>query len=337
MWGLDGFLQQKTHSQETSLAVGEASLPKEISLTTIEAREAFLPAGLTGGCCPYVDGEAEVIAWHAAAEACDSERLHLVWTVYESHVWYLAVPSADLSSHPDSWCPLVAFLPGMPQASEGAGTYIYGDVETSALMALSSNSLTIHRGTPAVLKAKAEKVSRELGGVPLVELTEERLLQLRPVAWKSLSLIEDTSRRWLTRMAIFCGLGVATVALGISLLAGSALLFSQRELAETKENTRKLSQELLLNAHNAAINPLRNQVADFVDLNQSLVNLGSWLKRYEIKAGKLRWVAMVPLSVTADRIRAIGGYVLEITPEGAIVGNQGEVEAREKERQGSKS
>ena len=38
--------------------------------------------------------------------------MHYCYTVEDNRCWYLAAPSSSLASHPNSWCPLAAALPG---------------------------------------------------------------------------------------------------------------------------------------------------------------------------------------------------------------------------------
>src|ERR1700679_513742 len=50
----------------------------------------YFPPDLIGGTCPRIAGEEEEIVWNAAAEACDTERVHVVWQSFENRIWYLA-------------------------------------------------------------------------------------------------------------------------------------------------------------------------------------------------------------------------------------------------------
>src|SRR6202012_5949472 len=62
----------------------------------------YFPPDLIGGTCPRIAGEEEEIVWNAAAEACDTERVHVIWRSVGNRIWYLAVRSSDLASHPNT-------------------------------------------------------------------------------------------------------------------------------------------------------------------------------------------------------------------------------------------
>ena len=74
-----------------------SSIVKVLSGSTGIIEEAYFPPNVIGGTCPRVAGEEELVVWNAAAEACDSERVHIVWQTAENKLWYLAVHSGDLA------------------------------------------------------------------------------------------------------------------------------------------------------------------------------------------------------------------------------------------------
>ena len=161
----------------------------------------YFPSELIGGCCPRVVGKEEEIVWNAAAEACDSERVHVVWHAIDNRIWYVAVRSAELASHPDTWCPFSSLLPGMKDAQAAPVCYTYYSDEAATMMTVTPDGLQIHRGMSSVVRAKAERSARELGDAPVIELVPERILKLSPAPWYSISLFEDRARRILATVA----------------------------------------------------------------------------------------------------------------------------------------
>ena len=113
----------------------------------------YFPVELIGGCCPRVIGEEAEIVWNAAAEASDSERVHVVWQSMGDKIWFLAVRSAELASHPNTWCPFAALLPGMKDAAPLPACYTYYTDEAATMMTISADGLQIHRGTASVVRA----------------------------------------------------------------------------------------------------------------------------------------------------------------------------------------
>ena len=143
---------------------GNVALENNALSAADEALQSFyFPAEVIGGSCPVVKGDEEAVAWHAAAEACATERIHFVWRVHDDRIWYLAIRSEDLASHSKSWCPFASLLPGAPDAYDAPIVYTYYTDESATLMAVQRDGLQIIRGSSSIIKAKAERISRENG------------------------------------------------------------------------------------------------------------------------------------------------------------------------------
>lgn len=332
--GLDRLLEKAAddgaHNQRAALAEHDAAAPTGESSTSVlramsgsigYVGEPYFPAELIGGTCPRVPGEEEEIVWNAAAEACDSERVHVVWQCHDNRIWYLAVRSSDLASHPNSWCPMAAFLPGSRGVADPPVCYTYFGEEVAVLMTVNSDGLQIFRGTAPVVRAKAERMSREMGQAPVVNIDLDRIEQLAPVPWYSLSLFENRARRVLATLSVLAALLVCGVSFLVWLSANMAQMAAHHDLRATLERTQEKSMALLTMAENARSSPLRDQVTRFLNVNDGLLALNGFLQVYEIKDGKSRWRAIVPPSATAERITAIGGKNIESTDRGVAIGN----------------
>ena len=301
---------------------------------TAVAGGAHFPSDIIGGSCPRVQGEEENIVWNAAVEACDSERVHVVWQSTREHIWFLAVRSADLVTHPGSWCPFAcvlpglkdARLPGVQDARPAPIFYTYYGDELAMMMSLGDDGLHIYRGTHAIVRAKAERMAQALGNAKVVELTEDFMRTLSPTPWYSLSLFEERARRILATASILVALSIAGVAFLVWLFASLSLVVAREDLAASLRRTESKTQQLLETAQSLRTSRLREQLAVFATVNDGLLDLNGFLEVYEVKDGKARWRARVPSNVTADRINAIGGQTIESNLEGTIIGNQREIE-----------
>lgn len=282
--------------------------------------EYYFPTELVGGVCPRVRGQEREIAWHVAAEACDSERVHMVWHATDDKVWYLAARSAEFAAKSFTWCPFASLLPGMKNAASAPVCYTYYSDEAATMMTVTVDSLQIHRGTASVVRAKAERMVRELGGAKLVELDPEMIAKLAPVAWYSISLFEDRARRLLTGAMVLSGLGCALVAFLIWLSASFSIMSQHRALEETQARTQQKTMELMASVEKLRASVMRDQIARFTDLNEGLVQVGGWLKFYQVRNNFVRWRAMTPVSVTGDRIKELNAKLLETTEQGVLIG-----------------
>ena len=288
--------------------------------------DAYFPPDLIGGTCPRIIGEEQEIVWNAAAEACDTERVHVVWQAFENRIWYLAVRSADLASHADSWCPLAALLSSVKEKENLPICYTYYGEEIATLMVLTAEDLNVFRGTAPVVKAKAERMSRDLGDAPVVNLDPYRMDQLTPVPWFSVSLFEDRARRVLATVSVLASLVIASMSFLVWLSASMTMVAAHHDLADAIKRTQDKSMQLIREAEAMRSSPIRSQIEKFLSVNDSLLSLNGFLDVYEIKDRKTRWRATVPPSATADRITAIGGKNIETSDQGAVIGNDAEIE-----------
>jgi hypothetical protein len=303
-----------------------SSLTKVLTGSASMLGEYYFPPELVGGTCPRVAGEEEDIVWNAAAEVCDTERVHVVWQSVQNKIWYLAVRSSELGSHPNTWCPFSSLLPGMRDATVLPVCYTYYGDESATMMMVTEESMQIFRGTSLVVRAKAERMARELGNAPVIELIPDKILQLTPTPWYSISLFEDRARRVLAAISVFSAISLAALAFVIWLLASMALITAKHNLTETLNRTQNKTMELMGTIEKLRASPMRDQLAKFADLNDGLLSLNALLEVYEIRDGKVRWRATAPANVTADRINELGGKTIETTPDGVVIGNSGEID-----------
>ncbi|HBM91285.1 MAG TPA: hypothetical protein DD400_05375 [Rhodospirillaceae bacterium] len=284
----------------------------------------YFPPDLVGGCCPRVAGEEQDIVWNAAAEAADTERIHIVWQAKGDKIWYLAIQSADQSSHPDTWCPFASLLPSMKDAALPPIVYTYFSEETATMMTLLSDGLQIHRGTASVVRAKAERIARELDEAPIIDLVPDRIAKLTPFPWYSLSLFEERARRVLATVVVFSSIIFACFAILIWLGAAMSTVTANADLEEIRVRSERKSLELLRSVQLQRASPMRKKLAAFSDLNDGLLTLNGYLEIYTIIDGKAVWRAVIPKNITANRIKEIGGQMLETDDRGVIIGNSRE-------------
>lgn len=301
-----------------------SSLARALAGSLGSVADYYIPPELIGGCCPRVVGEEEGIVWNAAAEAADTERVHVVWQAKGDYIWYLTVRSSEMSSHANTWCPLASLLPGMKEAADPPAIYTYFSDESATMMTVLPDGLQIHRGTSSVIRAKAERVSREASGAPIVELVPDRIARLTPVPWYSLSLFEERARRILATFSIVGAVLFASLAVVIWLAAAMTTVTAHADLREIQERTDLKSLQLLQAVQEQRASPMREQLARFADVNDGLLGLNGYLEIYVIQDNKATWRAVLPANVTSDRIRELGGQTLDATDVGVVIGNSKE-------------
>lgn len=283
--------------------------------------EYYFPPDLIGGCCPRVMGNEQEIVWNAAAEASDSERIHVIWQAKGDKIWYLAVRSSELASYPNTWCPFGSLLPGMKDANEPPICYTHYSDEAATMMTLAADGMQIHRGTTSMMRAKAERTARALDNAPVIELVPDRIEKLTPVPWYSLSLFEDRARRVWAALSVLSALFITGLALFVWLFVTMAIMAANADKKEIEARAKEKSLQLLQAVQTLHASPMRDQLAKFGDLNDGLLGLNGLLEIYQIQKGKVLWRAIVPPNVTSDRINELGGQTLDTSQQGVVIGN----------------
>lgn len=312
---------------DTAFSESSTSYMRSLVGPVTDIGDFYFPPDIIGGVCPRVAGEEEAIVWNAAVEACDSERVHVVWQSIGNRIWFLAVKSADLASNPNAWCPLAALLPTTKDMANAPCCYAYYGEEFAVMMVVAPEELRIFRGTGSVIKAKAERVEREYGGkMNAVTIDLFRIGQMTPVPWYSVSLFEDRARRILAAVSVFVSLGIVGFSFLVWLLASMAAVSARHDLAETQERTQTKTLQLMKMAENMRSSPLRERIEKFLGVNEGLLAINGLLNIYSIKDQVIRWKALVPPSVTADRISALGAKNMETTDKGVLIGNDAQID-----------
>jgi hypothetical protein len=292
----------------------------------------YFPPEMIGGSCPFVKGEEEALAWNAASEACGSERIHFVWQADGERLWYLAVRSSDLASSSNTWCPFASVLPGMPDAQPSPVIYTYFSDEAAVLMAVDRDSLQVIRGSPSVIKAKAERLQRETKA-KIHDLVPDVIVNLKARLWDSLSLLENRARRFFAMISVLSAIAVTLISAFIWFSASLAQLAYRVDLSELQTRSRKALLELEQTAMQLRTSDMREQIATFNRLNESMISLQGWLKLYYMKGGEVKWWAVVPENLTSNRIQEIGGQTIESTPEGLVIANSAKAVIRKGQQQ----
>ncbi len=333
---LEKAAKAESFSFDDSGESGSATVSQALGGSLGVVGDYYFPIELIGGCCPRVAGEERDIVWNAAAEAADTERVHVAWQAKGEWVWYLAVRSSEMASHPNTWCPFASLLPGMKDSVDPPAIYTFFSDESATMMTVLSDGLQIHRGTSSVVRAKAERAARELGGAPVIELVPDRIAKLTPCSWYSLSLFEERARRVLATLSIFAAIIFAGLSIIVWLAAAMATVSAHADLKEIQQRSETKSLQLLQSVQAQRASPMREQLAKFSDINDGLLALNGYLEIYVIQGNKAAWRAVLPANVTSDRISELGGQTLDATPQGVVIGNTRDALSLGKSKQGKK-
>lgn len=248
----------------------------------------FLPQDLIGGSLPHIPGTEDEAVWNAAAQACGTEKVHYAYTVENGKIWYLACPSASLASNPDSWCPLVAALPGNSEywdketvylfEQEGQASALRWDPETGRMQVFLGASRTI---------------------LPRVQSMDANFVTINPdisdiYAWENKTLKTEKMSRAVVRTLIYSGLVVNAVIAIILILNLVSITFVDRDLEKLKDQTDQAALELVEKASNVMQSDAINHMVRIQQLLDRLALSNGYLVKYEVEGKNIVWQAHVP-------------------------------------------
>ena len=250
----------------------------------------YLPIELIAGEVPYVVGMEVEAVWNAASQACATEKVHFSYTVdlAEEKVTYIACPSSTLTSAPDSWCPLVAALPGNPEFIDKQTVYVYEqDASTAALR----------------WNDETGRVQLFIGGsrtiLPKIQSMDTNFVTIgkdnpHVIPWRNIQLRTEKLARALTRTLLFSGLGIVLILITVLLIDMVSLTFSQNDLSDVELKTQQATNKLIENSYKAMHSDIITHNARIQELLSDLSDISGTLVKYEINKSAVTWEALVP-------------------------------------------
>ena len=261
---------------------------------------AHLPQDVIGGTLPHIPGTEEEAVWNAASQACGTEKVHFCYSVEGGKIFYLACPSASLSSHPDSWCPLAAALPGNSEYWDTETVYLYEqegmasalrwDPETGRMQVFLGASRTI---------------------LPRIQSMDANFVTVNPevadvVPWRNRTLKREKLARATSRILVLSGLSVLLISLLLLLYGYMSINTINRDLTKVKKETERASMDIVMKAANVMQSDTIKHMVRIQKLLDQLAEVDGTLVRYEVNKGKVEWEALIPPAFAGEFGKALG-------------------------------
>jgi hypothetical protein len=237
----------------------------------------YLPQDLIGGSVPHVPGTEEEAVWNAASQACGTEKVHYTYAVDGDRVWYLAAALPGYSEH---WDKETVYL----YEQEGIASALRWDPETGRMQVFLGAARTI---------------------LPRVQSMDANFVSINPavsdvVAWKNRTLMTEKLSRATVRMLIVSGLLVNALAVVVLLFNLIGIGIVGADLSAVKQKTDESALELMTNASNLMQSDTIKHMVRVQDLLDSLALSNGYLVRYEVKAKRIEWEAILPEAYVSE-------------------------------------
>lgn len=238
--------------------------------------ELFTPRTLISGRVKAARGREKQAVFAAAAGLLGSEQIALVYTRTQGDVCYLAVPAADLASHPGSATPLAIALPGAA-GHLGEGAYVTdltGGLQ--AVVVVQGKNLHSFVGTPVMAKRF----------IMLEGAKETHAAVDQGLVWQfAFDVIEQRQARLHT--------AITATGLAVAVLCAGAWLWAASQASHQEELRQALNKEQL-SAWNNALQTLQAPPYPkaLSSLQQAVEQAGKGkgaLVQFEYKDGRAAW------------------------------------------------
>ncbi|MEM8833361.1 MAG: hypothetical protein AAGB32_02355 [Pseudomonadota bacterium] len=247
-----------------------------------------LPDELVGGSVPYISGTEEEAVWNAASQACGTEKVHFSYVIEGNYCWYLACPSSSLSSSPDSWCPLVAALPGNSEHWDKETVYIYEQEGLASALRWDPDTakMQVYLGAGRTLLPRIQSMDANF-----VTIDAENA---SVVPWHNRMLKTEELSRSTARVLLYTGILFNILIFAFLIFQFLATNFVQRDLDQVKEDTQRTSQTLMVEAYNALQSDSIKHMVRIQELLDELRTIDGTLVKYEVNGGSRSWEVLVP-------------------------------------------
>lgn len=256
-------------------------------------------AAMIAGAVPLHSGDVDRTVFMVAQDVLGTARMHvLVATDAASQmVYYLATPSAALSSIPGFATPLAAALPAHPQ-HRGDGIYLLQDVNLSVAVEKTADQFRLLANSNDVMGDwLAERPQ-----VPVHRVEDDQAWTMESVPGAYRRLADGISLRSAKGSAAVGSIALLiylTTSIGVSVQNAVADKSNQAHMSAVNEAVTRIE----------FISPLSQQVARLQRVSALVVRAGGWIDEYEVRNGTEKFVLMMPAWITRDYIDALGPKV----------------------------
>ena len=291
--GADKLAQEKT--RDTKSNSSSVRKPGIIDMFAGETSDFIgeltphLPQEMVGGSLPHIPGAEDEAVWNAASQACSTERVHFCYSIEDGRIWYLACPSSQMASYPNSWCPLAAALPGHSEYWDRETVYLYEQEGLASALRWDQETgrMQVYLGASRTI-------------LPRLQTMDANFVTINPevaevVPWRNRALKTEKLSRATARLLVLSGLALNSLILLILVLQMIWTHSVRADLSAKTTETQSAVAKLMESAAASMQNDSVRHMVNIQELLDELVKIDGTLVRYEIKeGGRAEWEALVP-------------------------------------------
>ncbi len=255
----------------------------------------YLPSDMVAGSIPYIAGTEHDAVWHAASQACGTEKIHYCLSIDEKKVWYLAVPSDSMANVPHSFCPLAGALPGQSEFWDKETVYLYEQEGVAGALSWNEESgrVQLFIGPSRSILPRVQSMNANF-----VTINPDTV---KPLPWINRNLKQERLSRFTALITLVTGLVTLIVIILYLLFINMSAFSLKPRLEDVKKETRIASEKLITDSYQAFATTAPKHLVRSRELHQALFETGGILLRYELKEnGSVEWQALVPQAIAVS-------------------------------------
>ncbi len=293
--------------------VGQTVLRTDSTVFLDDDLVPYLPIDIVGGSVPAIPGMEEEAVWNAASQACASDRVHFVYTVADDRCWYLAIPSSALASHPNSWCPLAAALPGNSEFWDKESVYVFEQDGVAAGLRWDQDNgrMQVYAGPARMILPRLQSLDANF-----LTLNVERAT---PVPWRSRSIHSERLSRQLVKWLFWAGTLMACSCVTLWILSHMAVAFLRPNVDVLQRETSQATEKLMLEAARLTRSDAEQHLMRVQELLGQLDVLGGTLNKYQVDKDEVLWEAVIPAAAGGANLAGLKAQTTGTEPDGRII------------------
>ncbi|HEY1096868.1 MAG TPA: hypothetical protein VGF14_06465 [Alphaproteobacteria bacterium] len=310
-------MPQSSVSQSSDEILRSAPMDKAVLRTDATFTEAkgltpHLPSDIIGGSVPAIMGLEEEAVWNAASQACGTDRVHFAYTVADGRCWYLAVPSSALASHPDTWCPLAAALPGNSEYWDRESVYVFEQDGVAAGLRWDQDTgrMQIYAGPARVILPRLQSLDANFLTISAEKAT--------PVSWRNLSLQAEKLSRQTVKWLFWTGASTAMICLALWIITHLAVSFLRPNVTVLERETAHATEKLMMEAAQLTRSDAERHFVRIQELLGDLQGLGGTLIKYDVTGNNVVWEAVIPSASGGANLASLGAKAVGSEADGRV-------------------
>lgn len=257
--------------------------------------DVFTPDSIIAAAVPFGNEDPREAAYNNAAYALDRDDVHLLASVENKKVFYIAAASEDFSAHMNAVTPLAAALPGM-KGHQGDGAYIAISESGYSVVVRKGDELFSYVGDRQSVDAFIASHD-----VPTYSANDAAALP-----WEGFRMGGIKRAEKIAKTTIFMGFTMALLSFVTWIGFASWSSSIQSEIDDRAQKVQTGINTSVSKLKNISTQPVLTDIYAMQKIIAMTANAGGYPNYFKIEKGETSWKVELPTYVLNDYIEQFG-------------------------------